>query len=311
MERLAREYLSGSLASSFTAAVFNPLEVVKTRLQLQGMPEMRRVYTSGFSNALRTIVREDGLLRLWRYGLVTIVARDFFYSGVRTGMYPTVRSIVASGRKAEDVSMMQKILAGAICGGVGSGLANPLDVVRVRMIADGGLVDLSTNTLRTGMRAGSAPRYHSSFQCFVDAMQTEGFVRGLMFRGIAPSTSRAALLTAAQMSTYDHTKVMAKRHGLLPEGATLHLLAAGISGFAAQVACNPADVLKSRVMSIRVGSGGVPMSVSSVALLILSQEGPMAFYKGFVPGYARIGPTIFLQMPIVEALRKALGVQSL
>ena len=61
--------------------------------------------------------------------------------------------------------------------------------------------------------------------------------------------SRAALLTAAQMSTYDHTKVLAKRHGVLSEGVALHCIAAGISGFVAQVSCNPADVLKSRVMS--------------------------------------------------------------
>jgi len=35
MERvnpMVREYLSGSLASSFTAGLFNPLEVVKSRL---------------------------------------------------------------------------------------------------------------------------------------------------------------------------------------------------------------------------------------------------------------------------------------
>jgi hypothetical protein len=33
--------------------------------------------------------------------------------------------------------------------------------------------------------------------------------------------------------------------------------------------------------------------------------------QGFAPAYARLGPTIFVQMPIVEALRKAMGVQSL
>ena len=44
---------------------------------------------------------------------------------------------------------------------------------------------------------------------------------------------------------------------------------------------------------------------------ILRHEGATAFYKGFTPAYARLGPTILVQMPIVEALRKAMGVQSL
>ena len=315
MERLspmAREYLTGSLASSFTAGVFNPLEVVKTRLQLQGMPGTPRLYTGGFVATLRTIAQQDGLALLWRHGLVTIVGRDFFYSGVRTGMYPTVRSVVSSGRAAEDVSMVQKIVAGAICGGVGAGLGNPFDVVRVRMIADGGVIDRSTGKLATGFRAGHEPRYRSSLQCFADARRSEGFLRGLCLRGIVPSMSRAALLTAAQMSTYDHTKVLAKRHGVLPEGVALHCIAAGISGFAAQVSCNPADVLKSRVMSARAGSAnGAPVTVTSMAVHILRHEGVGAFYKGFAPAYARLGPTIFVQMPIVEALRKAMGVRSL
>jgi hypothetical protein len=185
---MVREYLSGSLASSFTAGLFNPLEVVKTRLHLQTMPGMRRIYTDGFSSALQTIAREEGTMGMWRHGFVAVVGRDFFYSGVRTGMYPTVRSLVASGRRAEDVGMVQKILAGAICGGVGAGLGNPFDVVRVRMIAEGGIVDSRTNRLLTGLRAGEVARYQSSLECFFAAARSEGFVRGSLHYTCRTST---------------------------------------------------------------------------------------------------------------------------
>jgi len=306
---MGREYLSGSLASSFTAAVFNPLEVVKTRLQLQDMPGWRRIYTGGFINALHTISKQEGVLLLWGHGLSTIVLRDFFYSGVRTGMYPSVRSVIAGGKAPEDTLLIQKIAAGAVCGAVGSALGNPFDVVRVRMIVEGGKLDAATGKLSSGMRAGHTPRWGSSLNCCRDAWKTEGFVRGLMLRGLGPTVSRAALLTAAQMSSYDHTKVLAKQYGFLGEGLILHCAAAGISGFAATLACNPADVLKSRVMSVR--SSGASTSVFNVATHIVKNEGAAAFYKGFMPAYARIGPTIFVQMPIVEALRSAMGVQSL
>ena len=97
--------------------------------------------------------------------------------------------------------------------------------------------------------------------------------------------SRAALLTAAQMSTYDHTKVVAKRHGLFSEGVGLHCVAAGISGFAAQAACNPADVLKSRVMNAmhasRAGAthGAPAPTVWGIATHIVRHEGPTAFLQ--------------------------------
>ena len=110
---LGREYLSGSLASCTTAALFSPLECVKTRLQLQDMPGWRRIYTRGFLHALQQIYRQDGLLLLWSHGFAGLVARDFFYSGMRTGMYPTVRGLIAPGRAPGDISLAEKILAGA------------------------------------------------------------------------------------------------------------------------------------------------------------------------------------------------------
>lgn len=254
--RLAREYLSGSLASSFTAAVFSPLEVVKTRLQVQDSPGWRRTYSGGFVGALRTIGQQDGLRLLWSHGLAPFVARDFWYSGVRTGMYPSVRNAIsaASGRAAGEATLAEKIAAGALTGGLGAGLANPFDVVRVRMTCEGGVVD-AAGTLRTGLRAGHAPRWRDSLHCAAETARREGALRGLLLRGIGPSVSRAALLTAAQMSAYDHCKTVCRRRGWLGDGVALHLLAALLSGFVAVAACNPADVLKSRIMLARSGSG--------------------------------------------------------
>ena len=110
------------------------------------------------------------------------------------------------------------------------------------------------------------------------------------------------------MATYDHTKTVSKRHGVA-EGLPLHIGAALLSGLAATVACNPADVVKSQVMSARSAGGGGD-SFGGVAWRIATSEGPGGFYRGFWPAYARIGPTILIQMPVAEALRRAFGVRS-
>ena len=80
---MAREYLTGSLASSFTAAVFNPLEVTKTHLHLQDMPGMgmSRIHEHGFARALRKIAADDGLALMWRHGLVMIREQQIGGSG--------------------------------------------------------------------------------------------------------------------------------------------------------------------------------------------------------------------------------------
>lgn len=308
---IVREYLSGSLASSCTAAIFCPLETVKTRLQLQDMPGATRLYTGSFAAALRSIARSDGLRLMWSHGFVAMVGRDFFYSGVRTGLYPTVRSVLSGDRPASDVTLAEKIGAGALTGGLGSALANPLDVVRVRMMAEGGRVDAASGLLRTGPRAGHAPQWRSSAHCLVEAATHDGVVRGLMLRGVTASMSRAALLTAAQLSTYDHSKVVARRRGWLRDGLGLQVFAAALSGFVAVVACNPADVLKSRLMAMRAEEGAGRATTWSAATQIWRAEGVAGFFRGFGPHYARVGPTIFIQMPLAEALRSAFGVRSL
>ena len=108
---LAREYLSGSLASSITYVLFSPLEVVKTRLQLQAAPGWTKIHSGGLFAALRAILAQDGVLLSWSHGLAPGVARDFVYSGFRTGMYPTVRNAIGG----EDARFVEKVAAGAVC----------------------------------------------------------------------------------------------------------------------------------------------------------------------------------------------------
>jgi len=311
---IVREYLSGSIASSITATMFSPVECVKTRLMLQDMPGSTPLYTQGFVRALLDIWRQDGLVLMWSHGLLSMALRDFFYSGVRTGMYPSVRGAIAGDKPVGEITLFEKIAAGALTGGIGAGLANPFDVVRVRMMMEGGKVDAASGRLLTGMRAGEVPHFPSSLHCARDAIKSEGFLCGLMLRGVGPSMSRASLLTASQLSSYDHTKVVMKRRGWMREGPALHLLAALLSGAVATVTCNPADVLKSRLMSTRVtnpGSNALEATSIGVAREIWQHEGVRGFFRGVLPAYARIGPIIFLQMPIVEALRSAFGVRAL
>ena len=163
-----REILAGSLASSFTATLFSPIECVKTRLQVQEAPGEKRIY-AGVVSALRKIVAEDGLRLLWSYGFAGFVGRDFMYSGLRIGLYPSVRDSISSSAKG-DASLGEKVLAGAFTGALGSSVANPLDVVRVRMTVDGGRLD-ADGVLLTGMRKGKRPEWRSSLHCLLDTFQ--------------------------------------------------------------------------------------------------------------------------------------------
>lgn len=305
---LLREVASGSLAAGFTATLFSPIECVKTRLQVQDQPGWPRLYRQGFARALVQIGTEDGILRLWSHGFAGFVGRDLLYSGLRIGLYPTLRGLLSRGVAKGEVGLGEKIVAGAVTGALGAAIANPLDVVRVRMSCEGGVVDAQSGLLATGMRTGHAPRWRSTLHCFRDCADNEGVLRGL-WRGVGPTVARAALLSSGNLASYDHSKVLLIRRGWADAGP-LHTVCAIISGLVATTACNPADVLKSALMSARA-SGDPPPTALGAASSILRTHGLRGFMRGWTAAYARAGPAFFIQMPIVELLRRKLGVDTL
>merc|ERR1711879_301384 len=99
------------------------------------------------------------------------------------------------------------------------------------MTVEGGLID-AQGKLLTGMLRGQQRRWTSSLHCFVGTLRVEGIVHGL-WRGVGPTMSRAALLSAGQISSYDHSKTLLQQGGWFEDGKTLHLLSAVISGVVA------------------------------------------------------------------------------
>lgn len=119
-----------------------------------------------------------------------------------------MRGLLSRGVAKGEVGIGEKIVAGALTGALGAAIANPLDVVRVRMSCEGGVVDTQSGLLATGMRTGHAPRWSSTLHCFRDCAANEGVLRGL-WRGVGPTVARAALLSSGNLASYDHSKVCA------------------------------------------------------------------------------------------------------
>ena len=113
------------------------------------------------TGVIRQVSSEDGFVRGLAYpGLVATWLRSMTYVAFRIGLYPTVRSAVASSSEAP--TLRDKIAAGATTGAVGSALFSPIDVVRLRMQADSGTVCRESGLLQTGLRKGPAIKQRHS-----------------------------------------------------------------------------------------------------------------------------------------------------
>lgn len=314
---LGLELLVSGMSVSGATCCTNPLDVIKTRLQLQ-----QRSLSKGPSSLVGTgaaLVREEGLLSLWK-GLSPAVARGFVYGGMRLGLYGPCKDLVAllaappplhaptastsraagSGNSSARgsggdsspaaasggaASFLHKAAAGTLSGGLAAALTSPTELVKTRLQAQG-------STARGPLEV-------------VRAVVAQEGVAGL-WRGAVPGLVRAALLTASQCATYDEVKRALSSRMALADGLHLHLVASMITGLVTTTVANPADVVKTHMF---VG-GRAQGSMLGTALSVLRANGPMGFMSGWAANYARLGPQTVLIFLINEQLRQALDMRA-
>lgn len=178
-------------------------------------------------SGLGQIVRDEGVAGLYK-GLKPALLREGSYSALRMGLYEPIKELLGATDPA-NTPLYLKIIAGGSAGAIGGAIANPADLIKVRMQGD-----LAT--------PGQAPRYPGLFAAFRMIATTEGVVNGL-YRGVGPTASRGMLLTAAQLPAYDHIKHTMLNLGVLPEGKPLHFISSFAAGFIAVGVTNPGALL--------------------------------------------------------------------
>ena len=82
---------------------------------------------------MKTIAREEGVTSLYN-GLSAGIQRQCVFAGLRIGLYVPVRNAIAGELKpGENPTLRTKILAGLCTGAIGISVANPTDVVKIRL----------------------------------------------------------------------------------------------------------------------------------------------------------------------------------
>ncbi|KAG2500322.1 hypothetical protein HYH03_001898 [Edaphochlamys debaryana] len=325
-------------AAIVAEAVTYPVDMVKTRLQLQG--ELGRsagaaaaasLATKGSGaggggsrpvastsaaavapkpyGAVRTaleLVRREGARGLYA-GLSPALVRHIFYTGTRISVYEQLRSMTAAPSTSSVGGASSSGSAPAASAGLGTKLLMGLTAGAV-----GQAVAVPADLVKVRMQAEgrlvasgqlAAPRYRGMADCLRQTL-AQGGVAGL-WRGGGPAIQRAALVNLGELATYDQAKQAVLASGVTGgDNLAAHTLSSITSGFFASVASVPADVVKTRMMS---QDPAAPLYRSSLDCLVKSvrAEGLMALYKGFFPTWARLGPWQLVFWTSYERMRKA------
>ena len=190
-----------------------------------------------------------------------------------------------------DITLLKRILSGALSGMIGSALATPTDLVKIRY------------------QSHKIVPYTSTIEAYVEIMKADG-IKGL-YSGLAPTVVRASVLTAAQMSSYDQTKRYLLMNNIVSkDGFKAHLASAFVSGLVTSIVTSPVDFVKTRVMSDKsklyrgsIGNDEFYCMLSNYVLCPDCNEskyldcikksyradGLFVFYRGYLGNYLRLG----------------------
>ncbi|XP_060072944.1 kidney mitochondrial carrier protein 1-like [Ylistrum balloti] len=290
-----RAFLYGGLASMTAELGTFPADTTKTRLQVQGQKidvHNRELRYRGMVHGLYRIAREEGSRALYS-GIAPALLRQATYGTIKIGIYHSLKRVIVKNPK--DETLMVNMFCGIVAGVVSSAVANPTDVLKVRMQAN------SSQEIKTTM-----PR------AFMNIYRTEG--RKGLWRGVVPTSQRAAVVAGVELPVYDTSKRYIINHGLLGDTIFTHFIASVIAGLAGAVTSNPIDVVKTRMMNQKalkstvVGEAAAVQTIYTSSIDCLTQtvrnEGFMALYKGFIPNWFRLGPWNVIFFITFEQMKK-------
>ncbi|PWA88870.1 mitochondrial uncoupling protein 1 [Artemisia annua] len=319
---LTTKILAGLTTGALAISVANPTDLVKVRLQAEGKlaPGVPRRY-SGALNAYSTIVRQEGVRALWT-GLGPNVARNAIINAAELASYDQVKQVVThtilkipgftdnvlthllSGLGAGfvavcvgspvDVYMVHpkydQLLMNVnyylgVLGALAISVANPTDLVKVRLQAEGKLAP------------GVPRRYSGALNAYSTIVRQEG-VRAL-WTGLGPNVARNAIINAAELASYDQVKQTILKIPGFTDNVLTHLLSGLGAGFVAVCVGSPVDVVKSRMMGDPSYKGTIDCFVKT-----LKNDGPFAFYKGFIPNFGRLGSWNVIMFLTLEQAKK-------
>ena len=131
------EFVLAGLAACGAITLTNPIDVVKTRLQLQGELAGKgdRAYT-GIGQALFRISQKEGLRGLQR-GLVAAYLLQFSNVGCRFGAYGSLKQLLGVKPGASATDSLTSMLLGAASGSLAAVVSNPFFLLKSRFQAAG------------------------------------------------------------------------------------------------------------------------------------------------------------------------------
>eukprot|EP01134_Creolimax_fragrantissima_P004260 CFRG4260T1 len=276
-------FLYGAAAAVTSICIVHPVDVIKTRLQLQGESASHSVkqYT-GITNGLLHVAKGEGVRGLYK-GLQAACILQITVTGTRFGTYSFAKGIIGVDENSKYKHAQNTMLAmGA--GVAGAVVGNPFYAIKTRFQANSG----------DSIHAVGHQHKLTSLHGALRTILVEEGIRGY-FRGISVFIPRVVAFSTGQLATYDFCKQRLLSRGFV-DGVSVHLASSCGAAMIGITMMQPFDFLAARIMNQPM-EGGRPLYYTGVldcAIKAVKAEGIQVLYKGASANYARMVPYTIL-----------------
>ncbi|KFY67730.1 hypothetical protein V496_01430 [Pseudogymnoascus sp. VKM F-4515 (FW-2607)] len=285
LQLYSRYAFAGAICCSVTHAVLTPVDVIKTRIQLDPA-----TYNSGMIGTLRKIVTKEGAQGLLT-GLGPTVVGYFLQGGLRFGGYEFFKRQSTNWLGHETASNNRQavyLTSAALAEFFGDIALCPLEATRIRLVAD--------PTFASGLVSG-----------FTKIAKHEGI--GALYSGFGPILLKQVPYTMAAFVVFEKAQAVAyktvNKSTTSSTAQTAIDLGSGLlAGFAAAIVSQPADTMLSKINKTK----GLPGEGTMTRLRKIAMElGIRGSYSGIGPRLVMVGGMGAGQFAIYGSIKKALG----
>lgn len=308
---LRERALAGAGAAVLSAVIFNPLDVIKTRLQVQvggaalsqhSSRSIRSDVYKGSFDALCKIIQQEGVLRLWR-GTSASLALAVPTVGIYMPCYDILRDWLEgiSQKSVPQFTPYAPIVAGAMARSLACITCSPIELARTRMQAQkirhlGSRPPGMWKTLLgvlLSVKNDSAGKKFQGLQILWTGAGTQ-LARDVPFSAICWATLeplRQHLLVLVDTET--------NALSILGANFSAGIIAGGI---AAAATC-PLDVAKTRRQTEKDPVKALNTSTRRTLMEIWRDGGVRGLFAGAGPRVARAGPSVGIVVSFYEVVK--------
>ncbi|KAL2750062.1 mitochondrial glycine transporter-like isoform X5, partial [Vespula maculifrons] len=254
-----KSFLAGSFSGTFSTILFQPLDLIKTRLQSRVNTHVEPT-RNGMLTTIVHIIKKENIFGLWR-GMTPSITRVIPGVGLYFSSLDWLKHTL---QLEEPLTPLQAISLGITARSMSGGLLIPITVVKTRF-------------------ESGVYKYNSVAEALRLIYRQEG-IKGLS-SGLVPTLLRDAPYSGLYLLFYTQLKQVAAHTELVHQNASVpvHFSCGVLAGIFAAIVTHPPDVIKTKMQLYP----NEFKTIYSATYIVYKKYGILGYFKGIVPRMLR------------------------